>query len=709
MMFAGIYALVNGVRSEAFDDSAAVAETIDFTQRARLASGAAGDGFASEVAISGDTAVVSSYAGLFVFVRSGSTWNQQALLLTSDGIGETAAIDGDTIVIGRTNTSIAPGQFQGAAYVFVRNGTAWTEQQRLIASDGGEGDSFGGSVAINEGTIIVGARSNDVGAHVNQGSAYIFVRSGNIWSLQAKLTNDGGTNHYFGNKVAIDGETAVISRGLGGMGNSVFIFVRNGVTWSEQQSLSVCEPSGSGAGTTCRFGYDIAISGDTLAASNDWLNVNGQNILGGAYIFTRNGTVWSQQQKITPADGLAGDHFGISISLHENSFIVGSHGNGNHPGAVYTYLRSGSTWALSQPRIQVSPSASNNLFGWDVSMSGSRIILGATKDLTPPEGNIGAAYIFSNAADPTPTPTPVSTPTPTPSPTSTPSPTPTPTPAQKTAYDYDADGRADLSVYRPSNNRWYLLRGPADYLTEDYGVAGDIIAPADFDGDGRTEVAVFRPSNGTWYWLNVSTAVISVTQWGENGDIPIPADHDGDGKADLVLYRPSNGTWYKRLSTSDGSYEGTFATVQLGINGDRPLIGDFDGDGKADVGVFRPSNNNWYILKSEDGLFVQTWGEAGDVPVPADYDGDGTTDVAVWRQSTGQWFRMKSTAGIDTVNWGVDGDKPTPADYDGDGKYDVSVFRPSNGTWYTNGSTTGIWIQQFGQTGDQPTENAYIY
>ncbi len=295
-------------------------------------------------------------------------------------------------------------------------------------------------------------------------------------------------------------------------------------------------------------------------------------------------------------------------------------------------------------------------------------------------------------------------------PTPTPSPTPTPLPPGPTRFDFDSDGRADLSIFRPSNNVWHILRGTAGYISQEFGIAGDVMAPADFDGDGRTEIAVFRPSTGTWYWYNLANNNFTMVQWGAAGDLPVPADHDGDGKADLVLYRPSNGTWYKRLSTSTGIYSDTFSVFQFGTGEDKPQIGDFDGDGKSDLALFRPSNNNWYFYRTTAGFGMQTWGAAGDMPVPADFDGDGRTDVATFRPSTGGWYIVKSSNNAITVGaWGVAGDKPVPADYDGDGKVDPAVFRPSNSTWYMLCSTAGIMQQTYGQTGDTPAENAFAY
>ncbi len=276
-------------------------------------------------------------------------------------------------------------------------------------------------------------------------------------------------------------------------------------------------------------------------------------------------------------------------------------------------------------------------------------------------------------------------------------------PVRFTLFDYDGDGRSDLSVRRPADNNWYLLRGVAGYTVMTWGVNGDRMTPADYDGDGKTDVAVFRPSNGTWYIFMSHSQTFQTFGWGQDGDFPVPTDRDRDGKADLVVFRPSNNTWYTRYAN------GTFATTEFGVAGDKPLVGDFDADGIGDIALFRPSNTNWYILKSSLGFFIQTWGEAGDIPVPADFDGDGATDQGVFRPSTGQWFLSRTTDGFGSQNWGQAGDIPVAADYDGDGKADVAVFRPSNGTWYIVNSSTGQLIQQFGQAGDLPTQSAFLY
>src|SRR5262249_49603976 len=143
----------------------------------------------------------------YIFVRSGTTWSQQQKLTASDGMpfdyfGSSAAISGDMVVIGATNANLG----QGAAYVFTRSGTTWIQQQILTASDGAAFDQFGLSVAISGDTLAIGAPNADIEWNEEQGATYIFARSGAIWTQQQKLTaSDGMYGDYFGTSAAISG------------------------------------------------------------------------------------------------------------------------------------------------------------------------------------------------------------------------------------------------------------------------------------------------------------------------------------------------------------------------------------------------------------------------------------------------------------------------------------------------------------------------
>ncbi len=269
-------------------------------------------------------------------------------------------------------------------------------------------------------------------------------------------------------------------------------------------------------------------------------------------------------------------------------------------------------------------------------------------------------------------------------------------------FDFDGDGRADISVFRPSDGNWYLARSSAGFTVAHWGQDGDRVAAADYDGDGKTDVAIYR--NGAWWYIKSATNTIALANWGELGDIPVPSDFDGDGKSDFIFYRPTTGQWFRNGSTAG------ISVIQFGLPGDIPLVADFDGDGKADPTIFRPEDGVIWYAGSVDGLFyAHPWGKPGDIPVLGDYDGDGRTDPAVFRPATRSWYIMNSNDGSITAReGGFSDDRPTPADYDGDGRTDIAIYRPSNGMWFISQSTGGPTSMQFGLSSDTAVPNAYI-
>ena len=234
-------------------------------------------------AVIGDLQQYFSKGSAYVFVRNANgTWSQQAKLTASDGanfgLGLSVALSGGTAVIGNFGDD-DKGDYSGSAYVFARaaNGT-WSQQAKLTASDGAAGDCFGGNVALSGGTTaLIGAGGDDN----KSGSAYVFVRAANgKWTQQAKLlAPDGADGDYFGGCVAMSGNTAVISAGADDGKGSAHIFVRavNG-EWTQQAKLLA--PDGAdGDGFGC-----AALSGDTAVISASRDDDKGTDS-GAAYVF----------------------------------------------------------------------------------------------------------------------------------------------------------------------------------------------------------------------------------------------------------------------------------------------------------------------------------------------------------------------------------------------------------------------------------------
>ena len=301
-------------------------------QQAELSDPAAtaGDWFGCSVALSGNTALVgaenatvagkSGAGAAYIYTRSGGSWSQQAELrdpqaAAIDEFGYQVALSGTTALVGVPYKSVAGKSGAGAAYVFTRSGTSWSQQAELKASNAAANDNFGSSVALSGDTALVGASFKSVAGKQYAGVAYVFTRSGTSWSQQAELkASNAAANDNFGSSVALSGDTALVgayAKTVAGKhsAGAVFVFARSGTSWSQQAELS--DPKAS-AGEW--FGSSLALSGETALVGAYAKTVAGKHYAGVAYVFARSGTSWSQQAELKASDAAANDYFGFSLA-----------------------------------------------------------------------------------------------------------------------------------------------------------------------------------------------------------------------------------------------------------------------------------------------------------------------------------------------------------------------------------------------------------
>ena len=330
--------------------------------------------------ISGDIAVVglpayeedeNSEGTANIYIRSEANWGDPVVLRADDPsqsvrFGGSVAVDEahQTIVVGDLGYSAQ----RGAAFVYVAEGTGWIKQQKLLPSDPDRFDGFGGAVAISGDTLVVGADGDDT----SQGSAYVFVRNGGVWTQQTKLVaNDRANFDFFGGAVAIHGDTIVVGAAGnddgGSSSGSVYVYMRSGDVWSAPVKL-LGGNNGTGAGGLS-FGWSVAAEGNRIAvgAPGD----AGGN--GAAYVYVNSSDVWSLEQRVTAGDGSAGDFMGRAVALDDEILVVGAPGRQSSRGGAYVYGWGGTNW-LEQKVLTDANGMDGEQFGQRLGISGDRII-----------------------------------------------------------------------------------------------------------------------------------------------------------------------------------------------------------------------------------------------------------------------------------------------------------------------------------------------
>ena len=391
------------------------AGTNAWTQRAELTptNRLSQDWFGISTATTGNTVVVGAFdanvektGAAYVYVKPSSGWGnmtQTATLMPSDGgegFGTSVAINGNTIIVGAANASnLDPHRRQtqgpGAAYIFVRPASGWTnmtETAKLTASDGVGGDAFGYGVSISGNTAAVGA----LFAHGGAGAAYVFVKPASGWSRMTQTAelaaSDSSTFDNMGS-IAISGNTVVTGAyGHNNFMGAAYVFVKPSKGWKNMTQRAELKSTKANQ----IYGFSVATDGATVIVGA----VGANQGIGAAFIFVKPANGWRSTSKYTAkltassSSGVSGLSQGISIS--GKTIVLGAPGttvgSNSGQGAVLVYLEPTTGWkttSKSAAELTASDGAANDNLGVSAAVSGSTVIGGATKSGPP-----GEAYVF---------------------------------------------------------------------------------------------------------------------------------------------------------------------------------------------------------------------------------------------------------------------------------------------------------------------------
>jgi len=402
-----------------------------FVQQAKLyASEGGNDEFGEEIAMSGDTIVVGVYrddlqtnfderGSAYVFVKPANGWGgnltQAAKLTASDGevqdwFGRAVAIDGDTIVAGSRNDTGQGFTDAGAAYVFVKPIGGWSgnlhETAKLVGSEDYQRAELGSSVAIAQDTIVLGQVLDAVYVYVKplSGWAGTLTESAVLWA-----SDDEPIIEAFGHDVALSGETIVVSATdtvtLADDQGAAYVFVKPPGGWSGELTESAKLTSSDGAANDL-FGESVAISGDAIAVSAWWDDVDGNEDEGSVYVFVKPNVGWTgnlnESSKLTMSDGVWDSSFGYDIAMSGDTIIAGNHADvigTREQGSAYVFTKPVGGWTgnlnESSKLIACDASLSDN-FGIGVAIDGDTIVIGASNAPIGSNPAQGAAYVFEN-------------------------------------------------------------------------------------------------------------------------------------------------------------------------------------------------------------------------------------------------------------------------------------------------------------------------
>ena len=672
---------------------------------------------------------------------------QQARLNASDGVrssvdnlGYSVVVDGNTAVAGVPGDDKL-GLNTGAVYVFSNDGGSWTKITELRASDGAEGDSFGYSVSVSGNTIVVGAPYRDEKGD-DSGAAYVFSNDGGTWNQTEKLSaDDGNWGDHFGHSVSVSGNTIVVGVPYQDENDddsgAAYVFSNDGGTWNQtQQKLIADDDTGN---VNDHFGHSVSVSGNTIVVgSPDDHPPPMFKHSGSAYVFSNDGGIWTQTEKLTSDDGDYGDQFGSSVSVSGNTIVVGARHRDekdHDSGSAYVFSNDGGTWTQTE-KLTLDDGANGDQFGYSVSVFDNTIVVSAPwKWNDALENNSGLAYVFSNdggtwtqAKKLTPDDTgnwddrfgySVSI-----------SDNTIVVGAPKSDQDHGTDDSGAGYVFTRPSTGWAAAETHTDKWTVPQSVDGGqfgrfvsvdgttIVVSGIEQSDGWGTVYVFSNESGTW----IETAMLRAeSPWGDFGHSVSVSDNtivvgahwkwnedlENDSGA-VYVFSNESGTWTQaaKLTISDGDWGDQFGrsvsvsgnTIAVGVSG---RWNDILGTDSGAVYVFSNESGTWNLtgrLMPDDGADDDNFGSSvsvsgNTIAVGAMNKEENKGAVYVFSNESGTWTqaaKLTISDGISGDHFGrsvsVDGSTIVGVQYErGDGWSAAYVFSNESGTWMETG------------------------
>lgn len=366
-----------------------------------------GDQFGLAVALTGSTALIgapmadtfgisgNADAGVaYFFTNEDGSWSQQDKITAFGGAGDrfgrAVDIEGDTAIIGSPRHNIQSKSNQGAAYVYIRKDGAWSQQNKLTQNKGLANDFLGRSVSLSGDYAAVGVPQASYNGHPDEGTVHMYARSPLPWLRdETVMDEDGVEGDYFGQSVALDGNTAIVGSWFA---EKAIVFVRSANGWVYEDTLTATLGNDGD-----QFGYSVALDGNLALVGARAAAVDGDDNRGAVYVFARSGNSWVEQDRLTAADGAEDDQFGWAVTLDETTALIGAPGVdiplNDDKGRVYAFTYSGGDWNF-EDSFSGNDTAAVGWFGRSLSLQGDRALVGAPSSNVSGNMSQGLAFIF---------------------------------------------------------------------------------------------------------------------------------------------------------------------------------------------------------------------------------------------------------------------------------------------------------------------------